>query len=281
MKFSEETQKLVDIHKQKEFAIGDTVSFTGLGNGSKDPTSKSSGKIVDIVGDIAKVKAIHGRGVFDKKLSEIKQSVLDIGKSPLDIRRGHQNYSISVGQLLSRMGYNNYGEPLTDSLGTTVDGIIECNTEPVVLDNEGDYIYYQIGLVWSVEDKQKLIRSIYNDIPIGNVVFRVRSYKNAKLDLTNGHPQPSWNDLVDGKQRVDAILGFVRGEYTDHLGNHWGDLSIRSRSQFLSRNNLLFIKMNEDSTDKEVLEYFILLNDTGKQVEKSLIDTNKMTLSRM
>jgi hypothetical protein len=58
---------------------------------------------------------------------------------------------------------------------------------------------YQRGLVWTLEDKQALIESIFDDVDIGKFVFAQRPFEaNA----------PGY-EIIDGKQRLSALIDFT------------------------------------------------------------------------
>lgn len=283
-RFSEKTQKLIDAQLSKPFEVGDSVVYHGEGNGSKDPSMSAMGKILGIDGTTATIspRSYSTRSVI-RDFSQITQSYLEIGANPIIERRVHQKYAIAVNQLLSRLGYDTHGDLDDNKMSLKIDGVVQCNTDPVVVGDDGHYYHFQRGLVWDLEDKQKLIRSLYDGINIGSFVFRDKSYDRVMSDSKNPkYPvDASWLDLVDGKQRADAILSFIRCEYPDHYGYYWNDLSIQTRSKFLSIMNMTYIEMHEDTTDLEVLEYFILLNDTGRPIDKELISLNKEILKKL
>jgi hypothetical protein len=60
---------------------------------------------------------------------------------------------------------------------------------------------YQRGSVWTIEQKRNLIRSVLEGIPLGAIYLNYRE----------GHPHQAW--VVDGKQRIEALVGFERGEF--------------------------------------------------------------------
>lgn len=60
---------------------------------------------------------------------------------------------------------------------------------------------YQRKLVWSEEQKIKLIDSIVHEIPIPLILL-------AKSDKFNGA-----FEIVDGLQRIDAIVSFIENRY--------------------------------------------------------------------
>jgi hypothetical protein len=61
---------------------------------------------------------------------------------------------------------------------------------------------FQRNLVWTEEQKTRLIESIYRGRPIGALVWN-------QVEL--GNECDGW--LLDGQQRLSAILGFAQGEF--------------------------------------------------------------------
>jgi hypothetical protein len=116
------------------------------------------------------------------------------------------------------------------------------------LDMEPDY---QRGNVWTLDDKVKLIDSIFNNVDIGKFVF-------IKLPFREGCPS---YECLDGKQRVTALVEFNEGRFAykgmtihqmcGHDQDHFGDYPI-------SMAHL------SPMTDKQKYEYFLKLNMGGK-----------------
>lgn len=75
---------------------------------------------------------------------------------------------------------------------------------------------YQRGVVWGFERKRALWFSLLSGIPIPAVVINDR--------LSAGFPDAGeesahWFSIVDGKQRISAITGFLLGEFA--LDGSW------------------------------------------------------------
>src|ERR1700730_7182068 len=66
---------------------------------------------------------------------------------------------------------------------------------------------FQRGLVWTEAQQVRLIESIYIGMPIGSLVWNQTSHDN----LCDG-----W--LLDGQQRMTAILGYVSGKLPYPVG---------------------------------------------------------------
>jgi len=127
--------------------------------------------------------------------------------------------------------------------------------------------------VWTLEQKQLLIESIYNHVEIGKFVLRSRPWdwvegrvKEGKLEHT------AFKDLVDGKQRFTALVEFVSGKFADLQGNHFDDLSYLAQRRFLSYRHLTYVELGEKSTDEDTLKTFLAINHTGKPMSKEHIE---------
>ena len=68
----------------------------------------------------------------------------------------------------------------------------------------GNYVLppFQRPPVWTEMQKQKLIESIYLGLPIGTLIVNMTEH---------GKPTDQW--LLDGQQRLSAILGYVAGKF--------------------------------------------------------------------
>lgn len=159
----------------------------------------------------------------------------------------------------------------TESFGDIT--IPELNWNPVVKDKEGKEVLYQRGFVWNERDKQLLIDSIYNNLEIGKFVFRRRSWKWVEGRVKEGKIEgTAFYDIVDGKQRLNAILGFIQGEYPDSQGNYWDDLSDYSQRLFENFSKLSLGEIGEQATDQDVINTFLNINFTGVQMSEEHIN---------
>lgn len=132
----------------------------------------------------------------------------------------------------------------------------------MIIDEHGQKQYYQRGLVWTTEQKQLLIESIYNGIEIGKFLFRYRSWKDMRKEmLSTGHAYDF--DCVDGKQRMNALIEFVSGKFKDLNGFYFDELSEYSKRKFFDYGHMAVGTLPEDSTDKDVVAAFLTLNFTG------------------
>ena len=115
-------------------------------------------------------------------------------------------------------------------------------------------VAFQRNLVWTLEQKQSLILSILQQMPIG-MFYINESFDNPNIDVV----------LYDGKQRFDAIKGFLYGEFPITINNqdyYWYDLKDDDVATILSTS----ISINTTNFDSEVdlINYYLLINQAGR-----------------
>ena len=69
---------------------------------------------------------------------------------------------------------------------------------------DGDFYVdrrYQRKLVWTLEEKQKLIDSILNEFPVPLILLSKRSGAGASFDI------------IDGLQRLHTIISFIENAF--------------------------------------------------------------------
>ena len=77
---------------------------------------------------------------------------------------------------------------------------------------------------------------------------------------------------MDGKQRLNTILEFIQDKFKDFHGYYFSDLSDRAKHTFLSTNLLSYAEMEEESTDQDVINTFLMINFTGRVMSQEHID---------
>jgi len=141
--------------------------------------------------------------------------------------------------------------------------IKRANWNPYVYLADGTKKFYQRPLVWTLEDKQNLVESIYQNIDCGKILIRKRSFKELEAMGAKGETELAFNDIVDGKQRLDAVRGFIAGEYADMHGNYFADLSYKSQHKLTGHQLFSYAEMPENTPDDAVLKQFLKLNFAG------------------
>ena len=183
-----------------------------------------------------------------------------------------QFYQGDIEQLLWRMGFDSRERKFKhETLGDIV--IPELNWDSTVINADGEEVVYQRPFVWTLPEKQLLIDSIYNGIEIGKFVFRSRSWSWVENRVKRGLiERTAFKDIVDGKQRGNAILGFVTDEFPDRYGDYFSDLSGKAQRKFFSSRNLTYGELGEATSDKETLGVFMMINHSGVLMSKEHLD---------
>ena len=131
--------------------------------------------------------------------------------------------------------YNVFNFPITNFIGF----------------NQNDQLYvpeYQRELVWDQEDKDYLIESIMMNMPIGNIFLN---------DRDSNHQY----EVVDGQQRLDAIIGFYKNDYKWH-GYYFKDLPHTMQVRFEMFSLATYITKYENRS--EIIELYYRINWAGE-----------------
>lgn len=235
-------------------------------------------KVVEVVGDKVKLmlddSCYHGNEtVLINKSEIVKKSVYNIGANPFPEKCWWgklSTHQFSLDSILYRCGWDKRDRKYQTNFGEV--DIDELNFNPYVFNKDGSKSYYQRGFVWELKDKQLLIESIYNGINCGKIVVRERGYEYVISELNKGNKEVAFRDIVDGKQRVGALLGFVNDEFPDLHGNYFSDLSKRAQHKFLNSDVMSYASLGEKATDEDVIETFLMVNFTGKIMSQEHID---------
>lgn len=129
---------------------------------------------------------------------------------------------------------------------------------------------YQRGYVWDLEDKRKLIDSIFKEAKIGLFVLNKKPFS----------PTGPQSEIIDGKQRLTAIIEFIEDRF-DYKGYKWSELQKADRDRF--RTHMIEMAELEEADEKTILRTFLKINRTGRaiteehlnKVEKMLEDLEK------
>ena len=113
---------------------------------------------------------------------------------------------------------------------------------------------FQRREVWSAPARIMLMDTILRDVPMPKI-FLANSIKDGR----------TYRVVIDGQQRISAILGFLRNEFSldepfpgEEKGKHFSDLDKRTQDNFLSYQ----IDFNEaiNPSDDEVREVYARVN---------------------
>lgn len=124
---------------------------------------------------------------------------------------------------------------------------------------------YQRGNVWNVGQKVRLISSIFSNVDIGKFAIIKRNWG------PNGNKpaQPHLYEMLDGKQRLTALVEFYTGQFK-YKGKYYHELSWTDKQQF----KWYHVSVAETSplTNAQKYRYFLKLNTTGTPVDPAHMD---------
>lgn len=134
----------------------------------------------------------------------------------------------------------------TEFTQTSLDSLIHMMYRRGLIDSPE----YQRGYVWTLEDKQRLVKSIFNRADIGKF-------------LLLEHPHPEYRlEVVDGKQRLGAIREFIEGRF-EYEGFSWFNLSCEDKHSFMD-GMIQIAKLQSDMVKKsDILWLFLQINRGG------------------
>jgi hypothetical protein len=114
---------------------------------------------------------------------------------------------------------------------------------------------YQRDWVWTLEDKQKLIGSIFNNITIGMIVLASKPYADNQKSL----------EVIDGKQRLTALVEFFEDRF-QYEGYYFSQLSQTDKNHF--EDYSIMVGTLERPSEKEKYAAFLAVNTFGKVMDE-------------
>ncbi|MFT6125744.1 MAG: hypothetical protein ACJAVA_000185 [Flavobacteriaceae bacterium] len=259
-------QEKIEKYLAEPLKKGDKVYVQGLGSQNKKSWTGVA-EVSSIKDGIPYIKE-HNR---EREITEEwRKATYNIGADPFPKRRDMVK---SINYALESILFSLFKEDKYDINDTEIK---THNFNPFVIIN-GKKNYYQRPLVWKLEDKQLLIESIYNSVDCGKILIRLRGWDELR-ELEKGGHELSWRDVVDGKQRLNALKEFLDGKFTDKLGNYFEDLSSNAQNSVTNHQLFSYSELPEDTSDEEVLKQFLRLNFAGVPQSKEHINFVKSLL---
>jgi hypothetical protein len=114
---------------------------------------------------------------------------------------------------------------------------------------------YQRGLVWSNEDEEKLIESIFARVDIGKFVF-----------IHLGYSSDIMYEVLDGKQRLTTLYRYFTDEFK-YKGYYYSELPLKYKHIFGGTAVAVAVTNKESLKEEDILNYFLRLNTTGKPMD--------------
>lgn len=275
-------QKLIDNFLKSKIQVGERI--VGLVKSWSNEEKKTNLTVIDITDDFLVCRTDRSSKdninlPFDKVVS---RSTFDIGVNPTDPTSERlQTIQYSLDSIFFDLGLNMKESDFSKSTDI-VHGVQvpRVNFNPYVLDKNGNKQYFQRELVWKLKDKQLLIESLYLGVDCGTILVKPYSYHYIEKLVKNGETELAWKDVIDGKQRLHALLDFLDGKFKDIHGNFWGDLSATAQNKIMSSQQFKYVQLPEDSSDEIVLKQFLRLNYAGvPQSKDHLKSVSQMLVS--
>lgn len=261
-KISKKKQKLINEFLNSPLQVGERISSIKRSGYAQ---SKTDYIIVEIDGSLLKVKQTNTRHSNVETIDVVdidgRYGIWEVGSNPFnekfyDIRA----ISYSLDSVLFTLNILGNKREKYDINGIP---IMEFNWNPFVYNKYGKKQYYQRDFVWSEDDNKNLIESIYQGIDCGKILVRNRGWDELKEMQSKGETELSFKDIIDGKQRLNAIRGFIMDEFKDKYGNYFSDLSAKSQHLFVNHQLLSYSEMPENTSDSDVLHQFLRMNFAG------------------
>jgi len=278
---SEKKQALIDAKNASPFIIGESVTVfenTVSSWFNKERADKTcSVKVVKV----NKITLVVEVGEYKSKPEQYKISKKDIlgrsignlGANPFNSKYDSvRPVAFSLDSILFSLDVLSNKRESRDTYEMSGVKVKELNWMPFVYDANGNKQYYQRDFCWTLKDKQLLIDSIYNGIDCGKILIRMRGWGTLEAMSKKGETDLAFRDIVDGKQRLDAIRGFIMNEYPDSHGNYYMDLSFIAQNGFTNHQLCSYAEMNESITDDETIYQFLKMNFTGVQQSQEHLD---------
>lgn len=258
--------------------IGETILIKGKGNGSRNVNFWGSAvvKKIDYKNGGITVLPEGCKETVIKHKYDCKRDARHIGYNPFPKKPWNSSLKVvnyCLSSILHAIGYERSNDYKIESVILGDYKVPELNWNPFVgdADDLDNRIHYQRDLVWSLSDKQKLITSVYNGVNIGSIVIRSRSWdwvdKVVKLGIKVG-----FKDVVDGKQRLNALLSFIHDEFVDENGYLYSELSGVAQRKFRDFSAVSYGELGENTTDQDVLDVFLGVNFTGVAMDQKHIE---------
>jgi uncharacterized protein with ParB-like and HNH nuclease domain len=201
----------------------------------------------------------------------------DINKEPykpfIDSSLNLQFTAFSLSEIL-RFGIGFECRNLIFATDENISGVMvkEATDNPYIVDNDGKIQYYQRELVWELIDKRNLIDAMYNYTDIGKFVVVRNSYERLEDLIKKGFKKGlAFHELVDGKQRLNAIVEFMLDKFTDSNNKYYSELDLVHKRKLWSYNKCT-IAILENATPDQIKRAFLNVNHTGKPMSREHIE---------
>jgi Protein of unknown function DUF262 len=248
--------------------VGDEIIVKG--ENYKDLDQESWEDVVKVDSEFVYYRKYGYSELQKRKLTDVRKNPYKIGTNPFQPELRMTSYQTDVEQLFWRGGYekSNRTERNEKYFGVPIP---EATINPIIVNEKGEDVEYQRGLVWTLEQKQLLIESMYNNIEIGKFVFRKRTFQWVEKRVKQGKiANTAFMDLVDGKQRYTTLIEFFESKFPDLAGNYYSELSNEAQRKFTGYRQMTYVELDENTTDRDVLNVFLSMSKEHIEFVKSI-----------
>ena len=126
-----------------------------------------------------------------------------------------------------------------------------------------------------------MIESIYRGIDCGKIVVREHDFVEVEKKMKSGDMEIAFYDIIDGKQRLNALYGFLTDEFPDKNGKYYSDFSSLAKRKFDDITCFTLARMGKNTTDEDIIKVFLLVNFAGKQMSSEHLDYVGKILEKM
>lgn len=266
-------EEQIEAYLATPIKVGDKISIRGLGIQNKSDWGYQVNVSKVLPGNT--VEYVYGGVTYEATEENWQKYVGDIGYDPFPAKRWDAAIRFSAYQLSNVLSSCGYDYRSQEYQTETINGVVvpELDWNPVLVNAEGVEVVYQRDFCWTLKDKQLLIDSIYNGIEIGKIVIRKRDWSYVENRIKAGKIEhTAFKDIVDGKQRLNALIEFTQDKFTDSHGYKFSDMSTTTKRKFMSYNTLSYGEIGEGATDEEVKTVFVNINFAGVPMSQDHID---------
>lgn len=255
------TKEKIEKYLSEPLKVGDRIAVMGLGRQDR----KSMGNTAVVKKIIDGIPYIEEYGRIRPVTEKYEKNTNMIGYNPI-ISDSYNIRSLSFG--LETIIHTLFSKRVEYDINGSY--IMQANFNPFVI-IDGIKQYYQRPLVWDLNDKQLLIDSIYNRVDCGKILVRRREWDELEKLEKDGH-ELSFNDIIDGKQRIMAIYEFINNGFVDSNGMLFSEMSESCKSQFLNTQLISYSEIQNEVDDRVILEQFLKLNFCGRPQSQEHLD---------
>jgi hypothetical protein len=262
-------EHLILKHLNAPYKVGERVYIQVLGSKYANAWNTST-EILELSEEGVFIEEYNLKAFYP--FSKVKKYISDIGYAPMEqLPMPPRSIAFSLDSILNALGldYSYKKSVYKSNMGIE---ILNHSFNPFIFDKDGNKVYYQRPLCWTLEDKQLLIDSIYNGVSIGTIIVRRRSFEQIEQFHAQGHTDVAFREVVDGKQRISTIAEFTNNEFPDSKGFFWKDFAPNAQYKFFRDAGVFYAEYDEDTSDKIIQQGFLMVNFAGRPQSKEHIE---------